>query len=297
MAIPYWIEHDENGNPINYVWVKIPKIPAQETITYIIEKTDGYTPNGDAVFDFFDDFDESLDVSKWVVKSGVSYYITNSELHVTDRDTHIASQVSFSNPRIFGARIRVLAVNGQLGFELGDNQNHDSKRIYFLPTGAEDIYIDPNGSGYVVVEDIFTDAVGDVYSPFEIKTTVSATVFSFKRNGISWFKNYDYGWADNNYIGLGGYQVGVTSKTSNEVAFNFVYVRKYTTNEPTVVIEDRGTYYKLEITNNETIDLFDYQVAIPVVELNIQSATESLKIVTPPKSYIAYITCKEECNL
>ena len=70
-SIPYWIEE---YNPSDYaiVWVKVPLIPALDTtIIYLYYgNPDAVSESdGEAVFDFFDDFNDQ-DISDWTVVSG-----------------------------------------------------------------------------------------------------------------------------------------------------------------------------------------------------------------------------------
>ena len=70
--LPYWIENFTNESAI--VWVKVPFIPKiSNTTIYMYYGNPNATSesNGNAVFEFFDDFEgTSLDTSKWVDKNG-----------------------------------------------------------------------------------------------------------------------------------------------------------------------------------------------------------------------------------
>ena len=78
----YWIEEWDNINKSAKVWVKDPTIPAGEETIYIYynnsEAVSG--SDGDAVFEFFDDFEG--DLSKWTVISGTDYSIESGLLKV-----------------------------------------------------------------------------------------------------------------------------------------------------------------------------------------------------------------------
>ena len=68
MALPYWIEQLEDGS--FKIWTKTSIAANSSTVLYV-QKRDGYSPDGDSVFEFFDDFEgTSLDTSKWTVGSG-----------------------------------------------------------------------------------------------------------------------------------------------------------------------------------------------------------------------------------
>ncbi|WP_292459356.1 DUF2341 domain-containing protein [Methanothermococcus sp.] len=63
---PYWIEDDGNGQ--YYIWTKVNVSANGDTVIYI-KKIDGYQPDGDKVFEFFDGFN---DLSKWTTNGWVS---------------------------------------------------------------------------------------------------------------------------------------------------------------------------------------------------------------------------------
>ena len=85
--IAYWIDNqsqggwNESGN--SYVWIKAPKIDTDgEQFYYYYGNTTEVEPktNGDNVFLFFDDFDDnSVNSSKWVLKSGTMFTEENGE--------------------------------------------------------------------------------------------------------------------------------------------------------------------------------------------------------------------------
>ena len=79
LSCSYWIE-ELRPNDSAVFWVKIPEIPSKvNTTIYIYYSEDDAltTSNGDATFDFFDDFNETL--SKWIVIGG-TWKTENGEL-------------------------------------------------------------------------------------------------------------------------------------------------------------------------------------------------------------------------
>ncbi len=63
--LPYWIESYDSEKAI--VWVKVPRIPTSGTTIYMYYGNPNAESksNGSAVFDFFDDFDNGLNETKW----------------------------------------------------------------------------------------------------------------------------------------------------------------------------------------------------------------------------------------
>jgi len=89
--LPYYIEKITGSSPnrIAYTWVKVPQLPASQTITIYLYYGN---PNAEdlsspqAVFDFYDDFTKAtLDMNKWQIING-SYAITDSWLKLTDAE-------------------------------------------------------------------------------------------------------------------------------------------------------------------------------------------------------------------
>ena len=86
MAQPYWI--DDNLN----IWTKT-SISANSSTVLYVQKTDGYSPDGDGVFEFFDDFDGAeLDTTKWD-SDITTYSIGNSILTAQSPKCIITKQI------------------------------------------------------------------------------------------------------------------------------------------------------------------------------------------------------------
>jgi hypothetical protein len=74
-VLNYWIEEFNHSAKSARIWIKVPELPANETKTLKMYWGNPNAPpmsNGDAVFEFFDDFEEtSLDTRKWIDIVGV----------------------------------------------------------------------------------------------------------------------------------------------------------------------------------------------------------------------------------
>lgn len=101
MILPYWIEHDNNNNPKDYLWVKIDRLLPNKSRTFFIRKEQGFNPDGNAVFDFFEDF-ETLDTSKWNVLGSPT--VNNSEITIigTQSSPNLSVQVSTKKTWLLG---------------------------------------------------------------------------------------------------------------------------------------------------------------------------------------------------
>ncbi len=111
----YWIEDYDAGAKTAKIWVKVPSIPASGgakiTMYYGNEKA-GSVSDGDATFEFFDDFDgTSLDTSKWydTGRQG-TYKIHNGIIELAsdtkDRKPKIASNSVFEDNIKIRAKVK-----------------------------------------------------------------------------------------------------------------------------------------------------------------------------------------------
>jgi len=72
--LTYWIEEWDYSSKKAKIWVKVPRIPANgetKLLMYYYNPSAIEVSNGEATFDFFDDFDGTgIDESKWYINSG-----------------------------------------------------------------------------------------------------------------------------------------------------------------------------------------------------------------------------------
>lgn len=73
-SLSYWIEEFNEGLKYARIWVKVPEIPANSKTGIVMwygNPSADSASDGDAVFEFFDDFDgSSLDEDKWAIEVG-----------------------------------------------------------------------------------------------------------------------------------------------------------------------------------------------------------------------------------
>ncbi len=244
---PYWIEHDQNGNAINYVWTKV-NLTANGDLTLYVFKQAGYTPDGDKVFEWFYNTEQDLDNTYVTILNGASY----SSYIVT-----------------FGTK--------------EDNSNSGFRTSILLSDASnyQQIMHDPGDTIYKYVHDSTTYSSSVSFTDQFITTTYSSdgsTVY-FYINGT------EIGSANSitlqridvqDYDGSSGSGAGAYSH------FYWTFIRQYTANPPTVTVTDEGSYYKVLIHNNEATALTDYQVGMPVSSLGVTSESESLYITSTP---------------
>ncbi len=113
--LPYWIEEWDSVNQTAKIWVKIPSLLANSSITiymYYGNPSAVSESNGEAVFDFFDDFNNTdLDLNKWAAfASGGNYSVANSYVTlspVPNKSNAVAlrSNAQFTNDIIVEAKV------------------------------------------------------------------------------------------------------------------------------------------------------------------------------------------------
>ena len=274
----YWIEHDESNNPANYVWVKIDSIPASSTKTIYAIKESGFNPNGDAVFQFFDDFQgTSLNTSKWNEFIANGYYsVSDSNLYLTgvSKWEAIGSNTMFSHPIIVDGYLKTNGNVEAWWFGFDDRTSTGSYQGSGLDQAVTGTETNTNKYYRTFKDGSKTDISRTSDYTSYIKSTIKRTSneIIFYENGILSGTISTNVPLDNMGIVFMTYHGDYTS----EMWVDWVFLRKYTATEPTVSVTDMGTYYKIDITNNEASELTDYQVAIPINDLDVTSTDESL---------------------
>ena len=291
---PYWI--DENLD----VWTKV-NLTANSNFTLYILKTSGYSPNGDDVFDYFADFesasspsDEGIieDTTGWsVVDSGVSELgkVLQGDPSVPDGEMYCHFGPTMTN---YEVRVKIYApASPARGDVLG--RFVDTDNLISINWLEDDDQLNP----YKKVSGTWTNLLG---SGNHWYTTINAqTTYIAKLRFLN--DNVTYIWVNSSgeYVlgsftvtemasggalddGVGGLRVAPPT-VSGKVWYDEIWMRKYTSPEPSVTIYDEGSYYKVVIEEQSGSDLTNYQIKLDGSQLGISSTSESLKISdTPP---------------
>ena len=277
--LPYWIEPDASGNP-SKVWVKVPSIPANGTVTLYLWKEAGHSPDPTQVFIFYEDFEDgvatgsSADGSTWVVEDVDGD--GDLELHNTDtsgggynwnfqveinEDVVIYSCLAITNATA-GSHIYLYVPNSSAG----DPSTGSGYGWGILPTSIH-IYKDTGGTVTELVTQSYStsvnteycfDAIIDLPNILWNGLTASDTSFSYPFTLMTW-------------VGYGSW-------------VDTIIVRKYAPQEPTVTVTDKGGYYEITIQNPNSTDLNDFQISFLTSDVNVTSTTESLAISDTPPS-------------
>jgi hypothetical protein len=259
MALPYWIEQLPNGT--YRIWTKV-SIAANSSAVLWLQRTDGYSPDGSKVFEFFG---ENIQLKGTIRDTG---YAFTSNSFILEGKAKQLSDYSYST-----LLIRVGEIDTLENVIAKWNGDFDYIQVY------QNIY--GNEINKVSLADVPVNVQEDFY--FKVIAYPNGHIDSYYNNNVV---SSDFDVDSYNYIGK---TLKLDARYA-DVIFYYIFVRKYTENEPTVSVkqtEDTEDTWKITISNPNSYDLVDFQVAIEGIPLS--SKTDSLLIdYTPPKE-VKYI--------
>ncbi|MBP2029373.1 hypothetical protein J2755_000293 [Methanohalophilus levihalophilus] len=288
----YWI--DEN----NDMWLK-ENITAGNTITLYTIQEAGYSPNASLIFldyedgEAYNDGDGLKTVGGWTQGNtfngnGINEY-SNDQAHSGSISLHIEdsggelyrSSPTTTLPQIIEGMIYVPSTDissARTYFSLyeGSTSWGYSNGVSVLSRGTK-WYVGYGGTEYVTTTSLTTgwhkatikansDGSADLYVDGSL-LSVSAPSGTLNN-------------ADNK-ICIGSYGGGHHSY------YDDIRVRTHAATEPTVIITDMGSYYKVEIENTGGNDLTNYQVKLDGTELGITGQSESWDVNYSPVTSIS----------
>ena len=134
-TIPYYIESWDSTNRQAVIWIKVPSIPASSTVTvymYYGNPSATSESNGDAVFDFFDDFDgTSIDTSKWDSSGTVT--ISSGVVEINSGNGYIKTKDTFQFVTL-DFRLKLAGRKYNIGF--GNTFHSPTKGVLFVDDGS-----------------------------------------------------------------------------------------------------------------------------------------------------------------
>lgn len=275
--VPYWIENN------NSVWIPVDIVSSGETTIYL-QKSPGYAPNGNSVFELFDDFTSTtLNTSKWQAPS--DYEINNGQITITGGTLFSQDTVNVNNNWITGrAAVSTTAVNNPsiIGFS---SAKSTAKGTYV----SDFTFVDgqPELTSVRQFYNVVYDRVPNVVTntnfytisirkePNSVTNVIAVTDSNGNTGTVSGGTSLNSNSVANQYIVVNR-QPGLT------VTVDDIVVRQYVPSEPTVTVLDMGSYYKIQIQNNAASALSGYQVKIPASSIGGVTSQESILISTEP---------------
>jgi len=238
--LPYWIEKWDSTSEEAIIWVKVPSIPANgETTIYIYYGNSGAgsESDGEAVFEFFDDFEDGvIDSEKWTeINAGDLSYCSESGgvLTITanfgDWTDHGLQSIQPVLDAGVAIEVRAQKASTNLGdCFIGYSSNWASE--HREPTGGLFGYYDGD---WIELGDVHEN----VWSRYTVKL-LSSTEFKVVRDSQEWSRT-------RSAVSLPtALQVAGAFRDSNTVKFDFVAVRKYVVPEPTASVGSEETLIK-----------------------------------------------------
>jgi len=281
---PYWIEHDENGNPQNNIWIK--GNWSGSTDFYVYYNGDISYSNGNDVFDFFDDFDgSSLDTGKWEpvsispLDSG-EYSIFDSKIVGSDSskwNEMWTIKNNLPNNLVATALLKFATIRNEFSFYINEIESNE---------GRFGMTVESNGDNYIT----YVDSGGNYKYTQDNGFIVEN---QWQKATIKHFNNeVDF------YTTSGGYWKTFTDAKEvfssvrilfalGEMSVDWVFVRKYASSEPSVSYgsEETGSWElmgttftkrrKVTVTSSEPLS--DYQIALDYYMFNSTNLYISLE--------------------
>jgi len=288
IVIPHWVEDGLNSTTTT-IWVKVPHIPANGTTTIYMcygQPAAQDIQSGDAVFEFFDDFNgDSLDISKWTVQGQGTYSISSSAITLTTSSTgayyQLYSENTFTPPFAVATRMRDKASGLRAG-EFG-NDSVESKFV--------------NANNVVVIfgnENSEVRANAKSNRIWKTETTVSPTLNNPQRMSM-YITTSDVTFVANEQsqtysVSMPSLYVGLYNQAAygtGSVTFDWIFVRKYASPEPTTT---NGS--EEEITQTQTYETSANADAYVVFRTEVSNTADARILKTTVAVNNAYARIK-----
>jgi PKD repeat protein len=272
----YWID----GN--NDVYVPVNISSGQSTTVYVYNES-GYSPNGSLVFPvFYDEFD-SFNSTRWSIKSSFgSNSVSNGIINVTgstgndnenywivadtgaEQNTTLLMRANLALARSYREISEAGLTNG---VSLGSANLND---VLSFGTSSIDYCQSGDGSAYDLHSMTGQLGFGN-WCDYEISRTATDT--KYRLNGT-----YVY---NSSTVSTGTWYPHINSRMSTaSTLVDYMAIKQYTPTEPTVTINDMGSYKRVTINNTGSTNLLGYQVKLNGSQLGVTSRLDSLNVST-----------------
>jgi len=242
--IPYWIQEWNSANQRAIIWIKVPQILANSITTiymYYGNPSATSKSNGDNVFEFFDDFEGTfLNTTKWAVVEQIPT-IQNSLCTVAGGDSVEAIRTvnTFTPPFAIHYKLKPSLTIGDwdAGVAVGTTQTQ------LLGFVDDTISIWRNYMAIMqlwwTLEDSISVLRSDYANFHEYRVIMLSNdnIFSDLTDGR--VNNDDYDRSASGYIWL----VNDNDGSGNAGIYDWIFVRKYVSPEPTYTLGSEESYY------------------------------------------------------
>ncbi|ODS36832.1 hypothetical protein BEH94_00960 [Candidatus Altiarchaeales archaeon WOR_SM1_SCG] len=248
--LDYWIEKVDTAEEQAKIWVEVPSIPAGSTTSiymYYGNSNAESESNGDATFEFFDDFEDG-NLDKWDTSAtaATSSVTISGDFPVTG--THTVKLVDGSNPGRATAQATFPAIteniivefNARIQTKAGTAAGEALRTSTIGNAGASNIMINDNSDKMYSYSTDGTQSyhyginLGTWYA-VSIDTLVSTNKQTIRVDGVTQITNKGFSSAGVNYINL--MSITYADNAPTGIAYyDTIKVRKYTPQEPSVSV-------------------------------------------------------------
>jgi hypothetical protein len=263
--LSYWMEGRDLAAKIGMVWVKVPNIPANGDARirmYYGNPNAKSSSNGDATFEFFDDFDgTNLDSKKWKVEEWENHSISGKLIDINEGKLTLEYPVlvrninTFSPPAIFEAKLTLpQTTDTGEGIVFGGRvQGFDySLPIIGFAAQSSRHHVVTNSQGTLSVSDIETKTSEQIYT---IKWKDDETIFQRSYLTVASYKsNIPVSPLYVQFIKL------PKSPNKDKLIVDWTRVRKYMSPEPTIesslFLKKYASSYSIKQSEETAITIF-----------------------------------------
>jgi hypothetical protein len=272
---------------------------------FYVEKTEGFAPNGKAIFNkLFDEFSgSSVDTDIWTVLNSTGISVANGVLTATNSSGWLESKESFGNEDIIlESRFEHISMpaSGYNPLSLWKSATDTFGGLIHPDSSNIKTYYRNNGNWITITGGI--SGIADITCRIIIHTNGTCdiqyinndtgTVFSEALGVTNTISNEPIRFIRREDDGSSYYN------QSFEVQFHHILARKYVATEPTVTVKDCGSFCQITVTNNTPDTMSDVQVSFDSTPLNLTSTDDSLLILpmnNSERSNVPYMDLFDGC--
>jgi len=253
----YWLEGGCNTTSTR-IWVKVPSIPASSTKTIYIyygKPSASSASNGNATFEFFDDFEDGIiDTTKWIISNPLNATIdeTGGQLRMLYTGTAAATSYVQSTQSVALSNTLIMEWNGTwlvtptakgagASFWVDDNNFEQLNRVDTGWGGSPrlDLNVKIAGTNYNTNYAVVSNPMTGYFYLQHLKSTTRGY-----ESADNVLLTLNYGLSSGNaYIRLYIASWGNYGTNEAKAWYDYIRVRKYASPEPTTSVGTEEAYY------------------------------------------------------